>query len=189
MDRGESQYRNGKEMFEHAVGGLGPARALVGLRLSPGAGAGVALGVDVGDLVAAVKVAEDLGKGKPLLQTVAIAYGQDLVDMAFSSYDTSSFLGGQLETTVSDALKDYAKDGRIDLKGLADRSMQRVGEDLYRGASRRLAGYLEKELSEASVFSDLKKTWDAAKQKVEENRKEPFHRNPKPAPTGQPHGD
>lgn len=166
MQKGESQYKKGKDQATRAVSDLGTLAIKAATSYLPVPASIAELGLNNKDLIQAVTTIKDIKSGKPVFETIAAAYGQDLIQMSFASFDAPEFLKGNLEKGVKDAMKSFATEGKVDLKNLSQRTMQRLGEDLFKESCARLGNYLENELPNTAIYQDAKEQWTKTKEVV-----------------------
>lgn len=116
-------------------------------------------------LVTAIKASQRIAEGDDPLQVAAGAFGQELIDMAFVSFDSDGLLEGLLEDSVRAGLDQYATTGKVDLKEVAVGSMRRMGEDLLYENLSRLGSDLEDYVDQkgGEMFDD----WASIKSEAE----------------------
>lgn len=168
MQRGETQYEDGKKKAEQAASDLGALAMSAASAYLPVPAPLQILKVEAEDLIKVIGTVNDISNGQPPFQAIAASYGQDLIDMSFASFDAGELLGGTLNDGVKSAMDQFVNEGKVDLQGVSKRAMQRVGEDLFKAGCQRLGEYLENEIPETEYYKSAKKQWDEVKTKVTE---------------------
>ncbi|WP_224246036.1 hypothetical protein [Hyalangium gracile] len=166
---GVAQFKRGEQRAAQALDSLGQLAMSAAVSYLPAVGPVGNLAGKAKETARALDVIRKVSSGEDPLRTIVSSYGQDIVTLCFSSFEQGSFLGGHLESATRDALKQYARNGRIEFNALASATMRRLGEELFDGAVGRLASEIDKWIARAPAeLTELKRSWDELVQSASE---------------------
>lgn len=157
---GLKQFDEGKAMQDKAASDIGRLVVDGTLKaLPPGAVATAARN--------AAAATKQIAEGENPVRAFLGVYGEEVVGLAFASFDQNDLFEGALTDTVQSAFDTYVHDGKVGLGDLADRSIRRAADALLGNAIERLGRDLDELVRTRLPLNEFASTWTELKSRAE----------------------
>ncbi len=153
------QFNDGKHMQSAAAADIGKLVMQSALQAVP-----------AGALAHARKAAESIRRmsaGENPLRAALGVYGEEVVALAFGSYQQEDLFRGRLQGEIGGAFEEYVSNGRVGFDDLARRSIKRAGGELLDNAVERFGRDVEELVRSRVPFGEIAEVWNDLKNEAD----------------------
>lgn len=166
-------YNKGKQRSAAATKSLGNlvAQAVVSGAPIVGAYASTSLSTKtVQNIVIALDAVSKVQNGEDPLKVAVQSFGNDLIDMTFSSVEPETLFGVDITHVIEGGAKELVDTGSLNFDTMAKKTMRQMGEHLFNEHANSLADKLDDYIEQAQVdVKDLKSNWEEIQNDIEIN--------------------